>query len=131
MCSHAWPQMLNVGVCEPICCIYRCLLFWDIVKILHIRYFGNFGHAWPCPSKMIVSSCRKLLCLSAGKKSTPSFTSFNRYCKRYCELVILGTLGIPGQTHSESWYKHLENFNAYLHEKIDFITHFFLKLLEK
>ena len=25
--------------------------FWDIVKILQTCYFGNFGNAWPSPSK--------------------------------------------------------------------------------
>ena len=27
ICCHAWSQMLKIGVCEPICCIYGCFLF--------------------------------------------------------------------------------------------------------
>ena len=90
ICSHAWTQMLKIGVCESVSCIYGCLLFWDIVKILQTCCFGNFGHVRTCPSKMIVSTCRKLWCLSEGKNSTSSLTSFDRHCKRYCKLVILG-----------------------------------------
>ena len=42
-------------------------------------YFGYFGHAWLHSSKMIVSPCRRLPCLSICKKWTSSFTSFLRY----------------------------------------------------
>ena len=40
--------------------IYSSLLFWDIVKILQTCYFKYCEKAWPCPSVMIVSACRKL-----------------------------------------------------------------------
>ena len=69
--------------------------FLGIVKALQTCYFGNFGNAWPSPSKIIVSICRKLPCLSACKKSTWSLTSFWKYCK----LVTLGSLSMSGHTH--------------------------------
>ena len=52
--------------------------------------------------------------LICRQKIAQSLTSFDRYCKRYCKLAILGTLGMTGQVHSKSWYKHVENVNAYL-----------------
>ena len=36
---------------------------------------------WVCTLKVILSTCRKLLCLSAGKKSTSSPMLFWIYCK--------------------------------------------------
>ena len=47
----------------------------DIAKILWICYFGYFGHIWLCTTKTILSTCRKILCLSAGKQLT-SFSLF-------------------------------------------------------
>ena len=54
---------------------------WDIAKMLQTCYFGYFGHTWLHTIKVILSTCRKLVCLSAGKKSTSSPTFFWRYCK--------------------------------------------------
>ena len=31
--------------------------FWDVAKTLQSCYFGNFGDAWPSPSKIILSVC--------------------------------------------------------------------------
>ena len=42
-------------------------------------YFGYLGHAWLYTTKMIVSTCRRLRCLSACQKYTSSFSSFLRY----------------------------------------------------
>ena len=39
-------------------------------------YFGYFGHESRCPPKLIGSTCRKVCCLSAGKKSTSYLPSF-------------------------------------------------------
>ena len=33
---------------------------------------------------------------------------------RYCKLVILGTLGMPGYAHPKRYYQLLENFYVYL-----------------
>ena len=46
---------------------------------MQTSYFGYFGHAWLNTSRMIVSNCRRLLCLSACQKYTSSLTSFLRY----------------------------------------------------
>ena len=43
--------------------------------------FGYFGHAWLRKPKVILSTCRKLSCLFAGKKSTSPALFFWRYCK--------------------------------------------------
>ena len=42
---------------------------------------GYFGHAWLCTPKVILSICRKFLCLSASKKSILYPMLFCRYCK--------------------------------------------------
>ena len=39
----------------------------DIAKILQTCYFGQ---AWPCPPRLMVSTCRIVWCLSICKKST-------------------------------------------------------------
>ena len=49
---------------------------WDIAKALQIHCFGYFGHAWLSTFKVVLSTCRKLSCLSAGKTSTPHPTFF-------------------------------------------------------
>ena len=58
----------------------------DIAKILQTYCFGYFGHAWLLTPKKILSSCRKILCLPAGKKSTTSPMVFWRYCKNMQNL---------------------------------------------
>ena len=64
--------------------------------------------------------------LTADKKNQlPPFHLFLRYCKRYCKHVILGTWGIPGQAHSKSCYKHVEN-SVYLHGKKNQLHYSFL-----
>ena len=42
---------------------------------------GYFGHPWPNPSKIILSTCKTLSCLSARKTSASLLSSFLRYCK--------------------------------------------------
>ena len=48
----------------------------------------QFGHAWSCPPRLIVSTYRKILCLSACKKSTSSHPSFLRHCKDITDLLF-------------------------------------------
>ena len=75
--------------------------------ILHVfleilqRYLciGYFGHAWLCTPKVIQSNCRKPLCLSPGKKSTPSPIDDDDVVKTW--KLILGTLGMAGYTNSK------------------------------
>ena len=54
---------------------------WDIARILQICYFGYFGYAWLRTPKVILSGCRKRLCLSAGKKPNSFPMFFWRYTK--------------------------------------------------
>ena len=42
-------------------------------------YFGYFRHAWLYTTKMIISTCRRLRCLSTCQKQSSSFTSSLRY----------------------------------------------------
>ena len=46
---------------------------------MQTSYFGYFGHAWLHTPKMIVSTCRRLQCLSVSQKYTSSFPSLLRY----------------------------------------------------
>ena len=59
---------------------------WDIAKISQICYFGFIGHAWLFTSKVILSTCRKLLSLSAYKKltSSPCFSGHIANFWTYC-----------------------------------------------
>ena len=54
------------------------LLLWKYCKDMQ-TYFGYFGHAWLHSPKMIVSTCRRLRCVSTCKNYTWSLTSFLRY----------------------------------------------------
>ena len=79
--------------------------------------------------RVLKSKCRKLWCLSACKKST----SFLRYCKdkqtcffgnfgnAYCQAYGIWTHSINLQ----------EIFMPNCMQKANFITHFFLKILQK
>ena len=58
------------------------LLFWELWNIR------------PSSSKITVSICRKLPCLSACKKPTSSLTYFKRYCKEVSNSVAF-ILWIP------------------------------------
>ena len=53
--------------------------FWRYCKDMQSSYFGYFGQAWLDTPKMIVSTYRKLQCLSAYQKQTSSFTFFLIY----------------------------------------------------
>ena len=93
---------------------------WDIPKISQTCYLGYFRHAWLCTPIEILSTRRKLSCLSAAKKSTSSPKFFWRYCKdiqtsyfRYFELAWLHRLKMIVSTG----------------RKINFIIHFFLQIL--
>ena len=76
------------------------------------------------------STCRKRWCLSACKKSTSSLTSFLRYC-RHCKLAILGTLGILEHLHQNHNINLKQAFMLICMQKINCITHFFLKMLQR
>ena len=46
---------------------------------MQISYFQYFGHTWQQTPKMIVSTCRRLKCLSVCQKYISSITSFLGY----------------------------------------------------
>ena len=51
----------------------------ETYKDMQTSRFGYLRHAWLHTPKMIISPYRKLRCLSACQKYTPSLTSFLRY----------------------------------------------------
>ena len=60
-----------------------------------------FWLLWACLAMIkILSTCRKLSRLSAGKKTTSSPMLFWRFAKS-CKLLLLDTLGEPGYAHSK------------------------------
>ena len=61
---------------------------WDIAKILQTCYFGCFGHAWVCTPKVILSTCRKLSCLSAVKKINLIFKVFLKILQGYTNFLF-------------------------------------------
>ena len=65
---------------------------------------------------MILTSCRKLPCLTAGKKSTSS-PYFSGDTAKICQLIILSTLGMPDYGHPKWKYQLVKHFDAYLHAK--------------
>ena len=93
--------------------IHPSLLSWDIKEILQQTcYFDKFEDAWPKPTKMTVSVCRKLRCLSSCKKSTSTFTS---------SLWLLWTC----------LSRHTKNYSITLSKTLmfSFIHRFFLTIL--
>ena len=89
--------------------------------------FGYYGHAWLYIRKVIQSVCRKVLCLSPGKKSASSPMLFWRYCK-ICK-PIMGNLDMPGYTHPKWKNQLVEDFSVYLHAKNKVLLQFFLEIL--
>ena len=84
-------QNLSSGLVEWSCAVVIATtspsfpFSWDIKKILQTYCFGYFGHATLRKPKVILSTCGKLLCSSAGKKST-SPSSFLEILQRYADL---------------------------------------------
>ena len=64
--------------------------------MLQACYFRSFCHAWLCTPKVILSTCSKLLYLSAGKKQLhpPRFSGdiALEILQRHGKLLILDTL---------------------------------------
>lgn len=84
-------------------------LSWHIAKILQTWYFGYFGQDWPCPPKLIVSTCRKIWCLSACIKSSSTLPSFLRSCKDTANLlfwVLWTCLATPVKRDSINLWNH-------------------------
>ena len=71
---------------------------WDIARTLQTSYFGYFGNERLRTPKVIPSIFRKFWYLFLGKKIT-LFPAFLVTIARICEILILGTLGMPGYAH--------------------------------
>ena len=64
--------------------------------------------------KKVVSTCRKFRRLLACKKINFIAHYFLETFQRYCIVVILSTLGMPGCTHQIWQYQLFEYFEVYL-----------------
>ena len=75
--------------------IHHSFLCSDIAKILDSTcYFEYCRHDLPHPSNMVVSTCRKLWCLSAHKINF-IIHFFLDILQRYCKVFVLGVLHMP------------------------------------
>ena len=83
---------------------------WDIAKILKSSCFCYFGSVWLRKPKVILSFCRKRLCLSAGKKPASFPMLLWRYCKDM--QTYFGYFG-----HAWLHSPKMIVFNVYLHAK--------------
>ena len=111
---NLWP--LSVGKSSSSSFTFSLRYYKDIVNFFLGGGEGYFGHAWLLKPKEILSTCRKLLCSFAGKKSN-SPPCFSGDTAKICKLFMLGTLGMPGCTHPKWWYQFVEDFNVHLHAK--------------
>ena len=80
-------------------------------------YVEYFWHDWSCTLKLIIATCRKVWYLTASKNINFIPLFFLGIMRRYCKLVICGTLGMSGYGHQKWWYQLVENFDVYLHAK--------------
>ena len=62
--------------------------FFEKLQALQTCHFGKFGNTCPSLSKITVSICKKLSCLSACKKTTSPLTSFFKFCKEIANLLF-------------------------------------------
>ena len=93
--------------------------FWELWESLTI------------PSKIIVSVCKKLSCLSACKKSTSSLASFLRYCKEIANLLFW-VISACLATHTENDSINLKKSLMFTcKQKINFILPVFLEILQR
>ena len=58
---------------------FTTMLFWRYCKDIQTSYYGYFEHTWLHTPKMIVSTCRRLRCLSVCQKQTSSIAFSLRY----------------------------------------------------
>ena len=81
----------------------------------------------------MVSIWKNLWCLSESKKSTSFFFLFSlRYCKDIANFLFWVLWEFLIISHQKSQQESVGNFRAYLHaKKINFITHFLIKILQR
>ena len=97
--------------------LHPSLLSWDIAQILQTCYLEYIGEASPCPPRLMVSTYKKVWCLSAYKKI------FVQTLQRYYILAIFGNFGAcltpPACRklwclfHAKKWYLFLTSFLEY------------------
>ena len=80
---------------------------------------------------MIVSIWRSLWCLSAGKKSTSSFTFSFRYCKYITKLLFLVIWTCLATQPQKDTINVKKTFVFICVQKINFIPHIFLEILQR
>ena len=100
-------------------------LFWELWEclIMHITNHNITLQETLMP-KVLISTRRKLWCLSASKKSTSSLTSFLRYCEDITNLLFLRTLEMLGHPHQNHSINLQQAFMLICMQKINFIIHF-------
>ena len=109
-------------------CYFYSAINRFFLLLLQTCYFWNSGNAWPSPSKIKVSICGKLFCLSVCEKSISSHTFFLRYCKQIPNLliwVISAFLDTHTHTHLKWSYQFEETFDVYLKPKNQLHPFFF------
>ena len=84
----------------------------DIVNLL---FWVLWAYLLRTP-KVLLSTYRKLLCLSAGKEINLISHAFLEILQ-ISKLLTLGTLGISGYKPPKRQYSLIENFDVYLHAK--------------
>ena len=93
MYRHGWPHMLEM---------------WTFMDALNsfLRYFKDNANllfyelwaCWPCPSKIIASTCWKLLTFICRQKINVIPYIFLEILQKILQIAILGTLNMPGQS---------------------------------
>ena len=93
MYRHGWPHMLKM---------------WTFMDALNsfLRYFKDNANllfyelwaCWPCPSKIIASTCWKLLTFICRQKINVIPYIFLEILQNILQIAILGTLNMPGQS---------------------------------
>ena len=93
MYRHGWPHMLEM---------------WTFMDALNsfLRYFKDNANllfyelwaCWPCPSKIIASTCWKLLTFICRQKINVIPYIFLEILQKILQIAILGALNMPGQS---------------------------------
>ena len=81
--------------------------------------------------KLLKSICGKFWCLSSCKKSTSSLTSFLRYCKGTAKLLFWELWECLTTLIKNHRISLQETFMLICMQQINFITHLFLKILQR
>ena len=94
-CLIIFNQNNSINLKEPLTFIYGqkkinfiLYAFLEILQTLWVCCSGDFAHAWLRTLKVIISTCRKFSCLSAGQKSTSSLNAFLDILQRYANFLF-------------------------------------------